>query len=228
MKLARLTIGFALLLLFTGCALQQLPTLQDTYPKMYQNPPVSILILPPINNSTAVEAKEYFACSLAEAVGSKGYYTFPVEAVFDVLRDEGLYDTETYTPVILNNIQKYFGADAVLITTINRWDKAWLGTRGSLKIEAEFALLSTSTAEVLWNITANTQVSMESSSDNLLGAMIESAIKTAVEDYFPNSHKANLQTMDTALPWGKHHPEFGTDAGKLASPLKIVEIEIKK
>jgi len=215
------------ILILAGCAFQP-STLQSNYPKMYQNPPVSILILPPINRSTAVEAKEYFACSLAEAIGRKGYYTFPVEAVFGVLRDEGLYDTETYTPAVIANLKKYFGADAVLITEINRWDKAWWGTHGSLTIDADYALLGTAKADTLWNIRARTKVRLESQSDNLLGKMIESAIKTAFEDYFPNNHKANLETMNQTLPFGKHHPKFATDAEKSIPPFKEIFIEINK
>lgn len=227
MKRFRIIPGLFLLVILAACAFQP-STLQTNYPKMYQNPPASILILPPINNSTAVEAKEYFACSLAEAIGRKGYYSFPVEAVFSVLRDEGLYDTETLTPLVISNLRKYFGADAVLVSTINRWDKIWWGTSGSLTIDADFALLSTSNADTLWNISARTKVRLDSQSDNLLGKMIESAIKTALEDYFPNSHKANLETMSRSLPFGKHHPKFATDAGNSISPFKKVYIEINK
>ncbi len=227
MKIIRYYLIALLLMVLAGCAIQP-STLQTNYPKMYQNPPASILILPPINNSTAVEAKEYFACSLAEALGRQGYYAFPVEAVFTVLRDEGLYDTEIYTPEHLQNLKKYFGAEAVLVTTINRWDKVWLGTSGSLTIDANYALLGTANAENLWSIRARTKVRLGSDSDNLLGKMIESAIKTALEDYFPNSHKANLETMAQSLPLGKHHPKFATDGAKYISPYKEVYIEINK
>ena len=117
-------LAAAILLLITACA-PPMVTLGSTFPAMYQNPPASILILPPINKSTAADAKEYFACSLAEAVGMKGYYTMPVEPVFNVLRDEGMYDTETITPAVLGNLKKYFGADAVLISSIEEWEKSW-------------------------------------------------------------------------------------------------------
>ncbi len=223
----RIFLAFSLLAIFAACAYQP-STLQTTYPKMYQNSPASILILPPINNSNSVEAKEYFACSLAEAIGMKGYYTFPVEAVFEVMRDEGLYDTETLDAAHLQNLKKYFGADAVLQTTINRWDKVWYGLAGSLTIEVDYALLSTSTGEVLWDIKARTKVNLESQSDNLLGALIETAIKTAFEDYFPNSHAANLQTMNRSLPFGIHHPSYLSDATNYAPPLKEIKIEITK
>ena len=215
------------LLYFSGCAYQQY-TMLDAYPKLYETPPASILILPPVNNSTAVEAKEYFACSLAEAVGSKGYYTFPVEAVFSVLRDEGLYDTEIYTPEILANLYKYFHADAVLLTSIEKWDKSWALTSGTLQIDAKYTLLSTTTGEIIWDFISHTDVELSSSSDNLLISMVESAVKTAIEDYFPNCLAANKETMKKGLPYGKHHPSFGTDTGNSIPTGKVIEIYINK
>ena len=215
------------LLYFSGCAYQEY-TLLDAYPNLYANPLASILILPPVNKSTAVEAKEYFACSLSEAIGSKGYYTFPVEAVFTVLRDEGLYDTEIYTPELLTNLYKYFQADAVLLTSIEKWDKTWFLTSGTLQIDAKYTLLSTTTGEKIWDFTSHTDVELTSSSDNLLVSMLESAIKTAVEDYFPNCLAANKETMNRGLPYGKHHPLFGTDTAYSIPPGKTVDIKINK
>jgi len=217
----------AMLLLFSACAVQQ-TTMQDVYPKMYQSPPASILILPPVNKSTAADAKEYFACSLSEAVGLKGYYVLPVEATFGVLRDEGLYDAENITPTVLGNMKKHFGADAVLYSSIEKWDKSWALVSGSLNITAYFALISTANADTLWDYTVHTRVKLESSSDNFLAAMLESAVKTAMEDYFPNCLKANVLTMDEALPYGKHHPQFSLDATEPRSPVKSGEIEITK
>ncbi len=213
MKRPLYAIPVLLLVLFAmGCAKQA--TLGTTYPKMYQEPPVSILILPPLNNSTAADAKEYFSCSLAEAVGRMGYYIMPVESMFNILRDEGLYETEHITPAVLANMRKHFGADAVLYTSIEEWHKSWFLVSGSLTITAKFALISTAAADTLWDFTTQTKVKLGSSSDNLLVAAVESAVKTALEDYFPNALQSNINTMDKALPSGKYHPKFGVDGEK--------------
>lgn len=226
-RLLLIALSLITLLLMVACA-PQVVTMQETFPKMYQNPPASILILPPVNKSTAADAKEYFACSLAEAVGQKGYYTLPVEAVFTVLKDEGMYDTENMTPTVLSNMKKKFGADAVLYTSIEQWEKSWALVSGSLTIKANFVLLNTANADTLWSFTTKTKVKLESQSDNIFAAAIESAVKTAVEDYFPNCLKANIMTMDQTMPYGKHHPEFNKDGEKTIPANKYGEIEITK
>lgn len=229
MKYRLLLIAPLLALLFMfACALPPAATLQTMYPAMYSSPPASILILPPMNNSTAADAKEYFACSLAEAVGRKGYYVLPVEAMFGLLRDEGMYDSENISPIVLQNFNKHFGADAALFTTIEEWNKSWFLTTGSLTIKAKFELVSTSTAESIWDFSTRITVNLDSESKNVLVAMIESAVKTAMEDYFPNCLQANISAMDRALPYGKYHPQFNMDGSKMVPPNKFADIEIEK
>lgn len=227
-RLLRACLIPVVLALLVGCAPLAVRTMRDSYPRMYADPPVAILILPPVNNSTAADAKEYFSCSLAEALGLKGYYPLPVEAVFTILREEGLYDTETITPVVLTNLKKYFGADAVLYSVIDKWDKSWFLTSGTLTIDARFALLSTATADTLWKYSTTTRVKLGSDSQNFLVAMLESAVKTAVEDYFPNAREANILTFKNTLPFGKHHPEYGTDGANTVNSAQQGVFEISK
>lgn len=212
--------------LLSGCGITR--TRREMYPLMYAKAPASVLILPPVNNSSNLEAKEYFACSLSEAVGRQGYYVFPVEAVFNVLRDEGLYETETLGPAVLANLRDYFGADAVLHTEIEYWEKVWLLTSGTLYIRARYHLISTQTGEVLWNFRSETEVKLESQSDKLVWAMVESAIKTAVEDYFPHARTNNIKTMKDALPAGKYHPRYMVDGDDKVLNSKTSQTEITK
>lgn len=221
-------LGLIIIALLSACTIIPSHTLQTVYPRMYQNPPASILILPPLNNSTAADAKEYFSCSLSEAVGRKGYYTLPVETMFTVLREEGLYDTENITPVVLKNMREHFGADAVLISTIEEWDKSWAVVEGSLHITSSFTLISTATADTLWDYRMRTRVELGSDSKKFLVQVLESAFKTAVEDYFPNCLESNITAMDNALPYGKHHPQFTLDAEQGVSPGKSGRIDINK
>lgn len=231
----RLSISLAaivVLILLLGCAQLERTTLQEAYPKMYSHSPVTILILPPINNTTAADAGEYFSCSLSEALGLRGYYPLPVQAVFNILQEEGLYGIEGSfagsRQTLYANLQKYFGVDAVLQSTIDKWDKSWFLTAGTLTVDSSFELYSTSTAECLWDYSVSTQVRLGSSSDNLLAAALESALKTAVEDYFPHARQANIVTFQRALPYGKYHPEAGTDGLNEIPALKYEIIQIDK
>ena len=65
----------AVALLVSGCA--NYTTKGEFAPNVYDERPKAILVLPPINNSTAADAKEYYITTIAEPLSNSG----AVEAV---------------------------------------------------------------------------------------------------------------------------------------------------
>ena len=209
--------------LFVGCA----PTItkQEFAPQMYVERPLSILVLPPINKSTAADAKDYYLTTIAEPLTNTGYYVYPVEIVADILKQEGLSDTETMLTVPAQKFREYFGADAVMYVTILKWNTSYLITSGSVTVQLECELKSTKTGEMIWYY--NEEVEVNTSGDSggaggLAGLLIQAAttaIKTAATDYVPVARDANAKVL-LAIPYGKYHKEFNTDRQK--------KIELKK
>lgn len=200
--------------LFTGCATYI--TKKEFAPKMYDGPPVSILVLPPINNSTAADAKEFYSTTVAEPLTNSGYYVYPIEVVNDILQQEGLYDTETMVNLPIEKYREFFGADAVLYVTIEEWDTQYLITSGSVTVKAACELKSTLNGETLWfyneEVSANTSGSSGGMGGlaGLLAQVVTTAINTAATDYVPVARDVNKQIF-LAMPFGKYHPDFGND-----------------
>ena len=46
----------------------------EAYAKMYEENPVSILVMPPINNTNNVEAKDLLYTSISQHIAEAGYY----------------------------------------------------------------------------------------------------------------------------------------------------------
>ena len=61
-------------LLLCACNSQSSVTRSSLYPKMYDEKPGTILIMPPINNTNHAEAKDYFYSSMYVPLCEKGYY----------------------------------------------------------------------------------------------------------------------------------------------------------
>ena len=82
-KLKNTILVIISVIFITSCASTQ--TKIDAYPRMYdQGQPVSILVIPAINQSTAAEASDYFNVTITEPLSNTGYYTMPVEIVRDI------------------------------------------------------------------------------------------------------------------------------------------------
>jgi len=211
------TISLIAILLFinlVGCATYI--TKEEFSPKMYTEKPLSIVVLPPINNSTAADAKEYYMTTVAEPLTNRGYYVYPMEIVSDLLQQEGLYDTETIRDAPLEKFKEYFGADAVLFMTIEEWDTQYLVTSGSVTLKAKSELKSTSSGETLWFYDDRMSVNTTGSSGGTGGLMglltqaVTTAISTATTDYVPIARDIN-KNIFLALPDGKYNPRFGQD-----------------
>jgi len=203
----------------SGCSPMQSPppaTKGDAFPKMYEERPRSLLILPPINESTAAEAKDYYMTTIEVPFASMGYYIFPVEMVSDILKQEGVYDSELLYNMPLNKFYEYFGADAVLFTRIKEWNLAYAVIASSLSITIEAQIYSTKSSELLWQyqesvvIDLGTHAADNNGLEGLLIDAIVTAIRSATVDYVDYAHTAN-QRLIYSLPFGPYHEKYLLD-----------------
>ena len=226
MKFILSLIALFLLINLVGCATYI--TKEEFSPKMYTERPLSILVLPPMNNSTAADAKDYYMTTVAEPLTNSGYYVYPMEIVSDILQQEGLYDTETMLDAPLDKFKEYFGADAVLYVTIEEWDTQYFITSGSVDVKAKCELKSTTTGEVIWfyddKISVNTSGSDGGAGGwiGLLAKVVTTAIQTATTDYVPIARDVN-KNIFLAMPFGKYNPMFDKDQKNKIKKKEVVK-----
>jgi hypothetical protein len=215
MKLSILALGAAAILL-GGCVAPVLVTKVQKFPRMYEEKPVTIFVMPPINSTTAADAKEYYTTAIPQPLAFAGFYVLPVELTGDLLKSQGLYDTELLVNQPLNRFAEYFGADAVLFTHIKKWDKAYAVLAATLTVTIDAKLKSTTSNEVLWEYSGTivADLSGQTSTGNplvdLVARAIITGINTAASDYVPYAQLATTQLLQT-VPFGKYHARSGQD-----------------
>ena len=57
----------------TSCGMFNTVTRESQYAKMYEEKPVTLLVMPPINNSANVEAKDLLYTSISRPLVEAGY-----------------------------------------------------------------------------------------------------------------------------------------------------------
>ena len=151
MKRTTIAPIFALVvgLLLGGCATPMV-TKAAKFPLMYEEKPLTILVLPPINSTTAADAKEYYSTAIPQPLAFAGFYVMPMEITGELLKAQGIYDTETIIDQPLGKFGEYFGADAVLFTHIKKWDKSYMVLASNLTVTIDARLKSTKTNKILW------------------------------------------------------------------------------
>lgn len=185
----------------------------QAYKGMYDTKPVSVLIMPPINKTTNVEAKEVFHSTMFIPVANSGYYVIPPFLSMEVLKRESAWDSELFVDAPLNKFGEIFGADLALFTVISKWNKTALA---QVVVEVEYILKSTKTNEVVYRRkgTIHYDASVSTGSGGMLGLVANlaaSAINTAVTKYVDIARVCNAYTLRD-LPAGKYSPKCGADA----------------
>jgi hypothetical protein len=206
-------IFLSLLLIFlTGCSTTQIETKLQAFPAMYdERQPISIVVIPAINKTTAADASDYFNVTITEPLSNFGYYTMPVEIVRDIFLKEGIVDSTMIKGLPTSIFRKNFGADAVLFVTINEWDKNYAVVSANVAVELEYVMLSTDTNEIIWQYSTKRVVDTTADSSGFIWLdLITTAVTTAVTDYVPIAKVANYQAF-LALPHGKYSKLHRTD-----------------
>jgi hypothetical protein len=215
MKYIKLLLMSAFLLVVAGCANTTLVTKAQEFPEMYNEKPRSLLIMPPINVSTAADAKDYYATTVEMPIAFQGYYTFPYELTTEILKQEGIYDSELVYDMPLTKFKEYFGADAVLFTKIVKWDTSYMVLASNLTVSIDAEIKSTKTSQTLWKYNGTVVIDLtgRNSGGGLVGLVasaITTAINTAAADYTKYARQANGRFIGT-VPVGPYHPLYLKD-----------------
>lgn len=210
--------------LVTSCGMMNSVTRESQYAKMYEEKPVTLLVMPPINNSTNVEAKDLLYTSISRPLAEAGYYVISPLLAMDILKAESAYDSENFFDAPLTAFNNYFGADAVVFSIIDSWAKKGLGIQTKIR----YVIKSAYTNEILFDRSCDLylDLSIDSGSKSALGALIDlaaSAINTAATDHIKAARKANYYILRD-IPRGKYSPDYMSDKDIIAEEKDIVTI----
>lgn len=219
LKMKKILLLFPLaVLLLTSCVSTR--TRQSQYPNMYTEHPATILVMPPINNTTNVEAKDLLYTSISYPLIEAGYYVVSPLLAMEVFKAESAYDAELFYDKDAGVFARVFGADAVVFSIIDSWQKEGLGIRTNI----HYVIKSTTTNDILFERQCNLFLDLSTSSDNssnssFLSTLIDltaSVITTALTDHIVAARKCNYYIFQD-LPRGKYSPQYQQDMETPAS-----------
>jgi hypothetical protein len=203
-----LQIGLlALLPVLAGCATKK----PYDYTNFRAHPPRSVLVLPPLNQSTDIRATYGCLSTVTAPLAEMGYYVFPVVVVDHFMKENGLPTAGEMHQAPLDKIRDVFGADAVLYLNIKQYGSKYQVISSVTTVTLDGKLVDTKTGLVLWEGSATLQQS--SSSGNLLVDLIAAPIEQAVNSSSDQAHNVSgavnfqlLATKDHGLLYGPYFP----------------------
>ena len=222
----RLIPTILLTVVVSSCGLTNQVTRESQYAAMYNDMPITLLVMPPINNTSNVEAKDLLYTSISRPLAEAGYYVISPLLAMDVLKAESAYDAEMFIDKPLTMFRDYFGADAVVFSQIDDWTKRGFG----IDTKIRYIIKSATSGEVLFYRSCDLYLDLQQNSGNnsALGLLIDltaSAIATATTDHIVAARKANYYIFRD-IPRGKYSPQYLQDKEVIAEK-KDVKARVK-
>lgn len=218
-----------MMLLQTSCAVKVGSNISrgEAYAKLYKESPVSILVMPPINNTKNSEAKDLFYASISHHIAESGYYVIPPVMAMEFFKNENVYDSEYFLSSSLIEFKEYFGADAVVFAIIDRWAKE----AAAVYIDVKYIIKSTKTNEVLFEKTCSLmldliRVSSTGGLAGLLSDLLVTSMNVAMTEFLEAARIANLYVFED-LPYGKYSPLYLQDK-EMMSQGKHVRVSLRR
>lgn len=194
-----------LVAILSGCA--TLPP--KDYTALRKSNPHSILVLPPLNESTDVRATYSLLTTTTHPLAELGYYVFPVAMVDHYFKENGLNLAGEMHEVSLPKLREVFGADAVLYITIQEFGSKYQVLASNTIVKAKANLVDCQTGVKLWEGSAQVVYSGQS---GLLEAVVTQILNKVMDQAHGVAAMASTQLLVTptqGLLKGPRHPEYG-------------------
>lgn len=197
------------------------------YPQMYAEKPVTIVVMPPINQTNFVEAKDYFYTTMYMPLCEKGYYAFSPNLMMSVLQEQSAYDSEMFIEGDLSTFKTALGADAAMFTVIKSWKRA--NALGKITAGVEYILRSTKTGQTLYQreglITLDTSINAFGGGIGMLVNIAATTIATAATDKV-EAGRVCTQFVLSDMPEGRYGANYDKDQN-MAAGQKFVKAAVR-
>ncbi|ORC51232.1 hypothetical protein B2G74_00175 [Burkholderia sp. A27] len=216
----KLLFAVSVLSLLAACAG---PAKHVDYTTFRNNRPSSILVLPPVNDTTDVNATNSMLSQVTMPLAEAGYYVIPVALAEETFKQNGLNSPAEIAQVDPAKLRSIFGADAVLYTKVTQYGSVYQLIDSTTIVSASAKLVSLKSGDVLWQgegratgkeIGMNVNVGI-----GIIGTLVQAAVKQVAHNMADEAHDVAGLTSQRLLSagrpngllYGPRSPKYKTD-----------------
>lgn len=189
--------------LLGGCATQ---TPYD-YSAFQQAKPVTLLVLPPLNDSPDVKATPGVWAQATLPLSEAGYYVLPVTLVDETFKQNGVSSANEAQDIPFTKLRDFFGADAAVYIRIKKYGTSYQVVASDTRVEVEAKILDLRTGVLLWQGTASASSSEQQQQQGgligmLVAAVVNQIVGTTTDAAFNYAGVANDRLLGAPRPNG--------------------------
>ncbi|HEP6279102.1 TPA: DUF799 domain-containing protein [Burkholderia vietnamiensis] len=211
----------SLVALLSACAQ---PVKRADYTAFKNSHPRSILVLPPINETTDVGATYGVLSQMTLPLAESGYYVVPVAVMDETFKQNGLTNAAEIQGTSPAKLREIFGADAALYTKITKYGSVYQVLDSTTVVAASAKLVDLRTGDVLWQGAGRATGKELGNNVNvnafgLVGMLVQAAVKQIAHSLTDEAHDVAALTSNRLLSagppngllYGPRSPKYGTD-----------------
>lgn len=176
MRQIQIAVVIFIVALTSACT--NLPPAHD-YTKFRDADPRSILVLPPLNNSTEVIAPYSVMSHMIAPIAESGFYLLPVALVDQTFKNNGLTVASDIHAVPIYKLLEIFQADAALYIKIEEYGTSYVVISSETVVSVSATLVDLRTGVTLWQDFASAS-SAETRGSTSIGELLVDLVAAAV------------------------------------------------
>jgi hypothetical protein len=167
------------LALLGGCATPPAPY---DYAAFNRAKPVTLLVLPPVNDSPDVKATPGVWAHATLPLAEAGYYVLPVTLVDETFRQNGVDTANDAQGIPYPKLRDFFGADAAVYIKVTKYGTSYAVVASDTRVEAEARIIDLRSGELLWQgkAAASSAEQQQQSQGGLIGLLIAAVVHQIV------------------------------------------------
>ncbi|KWH60882.1 MULTISPECIES: DUF799 domain-containing protein [Burkholderia] len=208
----------SLVALLSACAQ---PVKRPDYTAFKKSQPRSILVLPPLNETSDVGATYGLLSQMTLPLAESGYYVVPVAVMDETFKQNGLTNAAEIQETSPAKLREIFGADAALYSKVSQYGTVYRVLASATVVSASAKLVDLRTGDVLWQgrASASSDEGNNNGGGSLIGMLVVAAVKQIANTLMDQSHDVAAYTSTRLLSagppngllYGPHSPKYGTD-----------------
>ncbi len=199
-----------------GCATKLPPY---NYAAFQQAKPVTLLVMPPINESPDIKATPGVWANATRPLAESGYYVLPVGLVDETFRQNGVTSANDAQEIPYSKLRDFFGADAAVYIKIKRYGTSYVVVASETRVDVECRVIDLRSGVLLWEgkAFATSAEQQQQSQGGLIGmlvtALVNQIVSTSADTAFVFASIANDRLLGAPrynglLP-GPRSPQYG-------------------
>lgn len=175
------------------------------YTAFRQSRPLSILLIPPVNDSSAVEASYSVLSQMTLPLAESGYYVLPVTLVDETFRQNGYTNPAEIEGIPAAKLRQIFNADAALYVHIKQYGTIYRLVNSESVVSVDGRLVDLRSGGVLWegSASASSAENRGSAGGGLVGLLVSAVVNQIIEASTDRSHDVAGVTSTRLLAAGR-------------------------